>query len=481
MPIFVGNTTVNTQITNSNTNVMTSMDYKAHNFERNSIAPVLNIDFINTSGVVDPRVTVVRASSASRWNQYGVLETVGNDVPRIEWNPYTKEIKGLLAEQATTNRLLRSEEFGNSAWIKTNTTVTDNSNTSPSNTLTADTLTATANNGTIKQNSNNPATQIVRNFSVFLKRKTGTGRVLIRLGNNEKDVTSEINSTEWRRVWLHGLAMTGTYTVTSNVNTTTITNHLMETGDVARIATVGGGGNASTSITRVDANTFTYTNNVANTSGTTTVFPATPYIVLENNGDEVFAWGAQVEVATSITSYVPTTTAIVTRAGERIIYTNQSDFLNWFNTLEGTLIREFQIPEISLISSGSLFSFYSGFTDGLSATSNCMYLRWVAQPSNSYNDFIVYNSTTLVVDTGNFINSTTNIKQGMVYKLNDFKSCTNGGTLYFDTAGLVPTVNTFIIAESMARADTLGSSYIRKLIYYPKSISNNELQSLTSI
>ena len=68
----------------------------------------LNFAQMNT---LDPRVTFTRASIATRTNNSGFLETVGNNVARFDFDPVTKLPKGLLIEEARTNLLLNSDSL----------------------------------------------------------------------------------------------------------------------------------------------------------------------------------------------------------------------------------------------------------------------------------------------------------------------------------------------------------------------------------
>ena len=85
-----------------------------------------------------------RNHTAYRLNQEGVLELMGNNVPRVD---YTNTCPELLIEKASTNLLLRSQEFDDASWLKTNANVTANLTTAPDGTLTADALIENTANG----------------------------------------------------------------------------------------------------------------------------------------------------------------------------------------------------------------------------------------------------------------------------------------------------------------------------------------------
>jgi hypothetical protein len=79
--------------------------------------------------------TYARTGAATASNADGSIETFAADVERIT-------DQGLLIEAAATNRLLRSQEFDNASWAKTNATVTANAAVAPDGTTTADKLVA---------------------------------------------------------------------------------------------------------------------------------------------------------------------------------------------------------------------------------------------------------------------------------------------------------------------------------------------------
>jgi hypothetical protein len=89
------------------------------------------------NGVGD--LTVTRATEATRVNSAGLIETVANNVPRLDYT--NGSCPSILVEPQRTNLLLRSEEFNDAYWIKTRGFVTPNQTISPSGTLTSDKFT----------------------------------------------------------------------------------------------------------------------------------------------------------------------------------------------------------------------------------------------------------------------------------------------------------------------------------------------------
>jgi hypothetical protein len=81
---------------------------------RASIRPTLLLDFAKTK-LLDPRVDFSRASTATVFDERGVMQTVAAGVPRFHHDPATGESLGLLMEESRTNLLTYSDRFERSS------------------------------------------------------------------------------------------------------------------------------------------------------------------------------------------------------------------------------------------------------------------------------------------------------------------------------------------------------------------------------
>jgi hypothetical protein len=142
------------------------------------LRPALFLNFL--SGSLDSRVGFSRGTNAT------MVDSTG----RIVYAP--------------ANLLLRSQEFDNAAWTKSNTTVTPNVS-DPLGGTTADTVTATTANGHILQ-------QVVLGAginaipSIWVRRRTGTGTInMWNATGTTVNVTSQI-TTSWSRVFVPPVA-----------------------------------------------------------------------------------------------------------------------------------------------------------------------------------------------------------------------------------------------------------------------------------
>ena len=72
--------------------------------------PALDLDFLAMTAVntLDPRITYTRTGNATYFDSAGAMQTVGANVPRLDYDPITLQPRGFLAEIAATNLLLNS-------------------------------------------------------------------------------------------------------------------------------------------------------------------------------------------------------------------------------------------------------------------------------------------------------------------------------------------------------------------------------------
>jgi hypothetical protein len=208
----------------------------------------------------DGQLTFSRASTATRVNASGLVETVASNVPRLDYLGST--CPKLLLEPQRTNLLTYSEAFNvGASWDKSDVTVTADTTVSPSGIQNADTINATADGQRINQSITvSASTQYT--FSFYAKKGTmATPRYSVfDLSNGafiltQVDYSSLVNTSTWSRI-------TATFTTP------------------AGCTSVG-------------------------------VYP----INGASNGT-IFLWGAQLESGAHPTSYIPTEGTAVTRLGD---------------------------------------------------------------------------------------------------------------------------------------------------------------------
>jgi hypothetical protein len=238
-------------------------------------------------------LTFTRASTATRVNEDGLIESVATGVPRID---FTGGGCGkLLLEPQRTNLALRSEEFDNGSWVKVATTVTANTTTSPDGTTTAEKIipSATLSSHSIYQNIGTIGD--VRTLSCFVK-KVDYRYVSLQYGTASSrfdfdtltfsggtNTGYDVLPNGWYKIY-------ATLTATVNARAT-----ILIPDNLGNISYVGDG-----------------------TSGT-------------------FVWGAQLEAGSYPTSYIPTTTTAVTRVAETASKTGISALIG---QTEGTIFLD---------------------------------------------------------------------------------------------------------------------------------------------
>lgn len=284
----------------------------------------LNFDFVRDGssggqGFLDSLFTFARASTATRFNASGVLESVASGVPRFNFDPATLLCRGLAIEEARTNYCLRSQELENGVWAWINSAVTANQTASPDGSANADKWTRSSTAAAYSyQSFTKPASAITYTWSIFVKKSVGN---------------------------YFALALIGTYparaVVTFNLNT----------GAIETAATgISGFTGVSATIKALASSWYRVTLR-ATTDAATTI---TAYYSANSNGVAVdgvdsaansacFVWGSQLEEGAYATSYIPTTSAAVTRAAE-VCYA--ASVTPWIDPTKGTISVEFdaQIP-----------------------------------------------------------------------------------------------------------------------------------------
>lgn len=159
------------------------------------------VDFINRSTDSIAKLTFTRASSGTYFDSAGTLQTAGTNVASFDHNPLTLASLGLAIWEARTNSLLYGRDWTQAAtWIAVTMTTALTATGIDGTANSATTLTAAAGNATILQTLVLAA--VARSFSVYMKRRTGTGTVNITRdgGTSWTDVTSQLSTTAWARV-----------------------------------------------------------------------------------------------------------------------------------------------------------------------------------------------------------------------------------------------------------------------------------------
>ncbi len=207
---------------------------------------------------------------------------------------------------------------------------------------------------------------------------------------------------------------------------------------------------------------FEFTASVSAGSVTTGVEIPDPAV----SGDEVLAWGWQLEESSFATSYIPSNSGSQTTRSADVC--NNAGTSATFNSTEGVLFAE--IAALTDVGDGTTrLSISDGTQDnnvtiGYSATNT---LRTIIR-SGASNQALMTSSQTI----------TNYLKVGVKYKANDFALWVNGVEVATDTSGLAPVG---LSELSFDRGDAALPFYgkVKQLIVFDEALSDEELSDLT--
>lgn len=224
-----------------------------------------------------------RASSGTTVNQSGLIETVGSGLPRIDFQGNTKG--ALLLEPSRTNSISYSEDFSQSAWTKTNTSITSNSTISPDGNLNADSIVGNGASG-LHYILNSVTVSSGQNYTFSIFAKVGTNNFFqLNMGG------APFASSNYCNFNLSNGTIGSFGNTTSNRFIEKLGNNWYRIGFTA------------TSLSSGSANFFP-----------TLITSATSSFLETNTLDtSVQIYGAQLEVGSYATSYIPTSGSAVTR------------------------------------------------------------------------------------------------------------------------------------------------------------------------
>ena len=375
--------------------------------------------------------TVVRATTATRINEAGLIESMAANVPRLDYSAGGCPV--LLTEPQRTNSLLQSNQF-DTTWVKTLSTITSDEIAAPISGEMADSIIATATNGGHRV-MQAPSTTGVGTFTMYIKQKELSRICVHFLGAGKAAGFDCSDNTTFAAV---GIAA---YPTRYNISDFGNGWSKVEMYDVG-------------TTTRVDiyiANPTDGGNNAVWTGDGTS---------------KIYFSAAQFEVGSYPTSYIPTTGSSVTRNADQV--TDSGD-VNDFNSLEGVLMAEISAENISTFRNISI-------NDGTSSNRLLLYV---------YNSFV-----NVTFDVGSSNQSSVSYtlpdvssinKVAFSYKLNEFKLFVNGLQIgSTDTSGIVPASGTF---NELSFNNSSGGYFFGKtkqIQVFKSTLTSLEIETLTS-
>jgi hypothetical protein len=401
---------------------------------------------IPSSGAGD--LDVVRATTATRVNSLGLIESVAVNVPRVDYT--NGSCPSLLVEGQRTNLVTYSEQFDNAAWLKALTNVTANSIISPDGNTTADTIIpdATLNNHWVGKTSFTLVSGTAYSYSVYAKNN-GYNLVL--------SVGSATIYTNCNFNLSNGTASTPYATAGANLCTPVITN-------------VGNGWYRCT----INFTASMISNAILYSSNNTTTTPIGAFGMITmsgNNTSGYYLWGAQLEVGTYSTSLIPTVASTITRNADVISKTGISSLIG---QTEGTIYAEIKVNKLIGIASRYIFHISDG------TANNRIYIAFSGSSSNVIRGRIFSGGTLQCSIDSSTITTTGTYKLALAYKNNDIVFYINGVQIGVDTSASIPTCSRVDIGQNYAGASQLGDGISNANIFKTR-LTNAELAQLTTI
>ena len=384
-------------------------------------------------------VTAYNATTTSAITNYiPQLLTAPINQPRFDFNPTTGESLGLLIEQSSTNLLFQSQTFNNlGVWAVANATLTANANIAPDGTQTVFQLIPSASSTFTNVGQSITATSQAYTTSWYVKYN-GVQFVQILFGGG-------LSTNYANYDLINGTVTGGTYT---SATITPIGNGMYRISTTNTFAATSSGIYLAAIATGTSARASNYTG---------------------NGYSGIYIWGAQLEALAFPTSYIPTTSAQVTRASDNASMTG-TNFSSWYNNAQGTVYVETSRP--TNVGQNTAYTISDGSTGNN--------IIWTTYNTSLY-ETIIKNSGTTSADMFASITYLANFpyKNAVTYASNSFAVVLNGAAPLTDSSGLVPVSCSALYLGSTWVNSVYLNGWIKKFAYYPQALTSAQLQALT--
>ena len=418
------------------------------------IRPSLNLNFAN-SKALDGRITFTRNSTATYVGANGLIQTAQRNAPRFDHDPETGESLGLLIEESRTNLINNSTDFAIWAdgtgsgpnltlrWIQSNVAI------APDGTNTASKLIPST------QSDNQRIYKVIGATDQYLNQ-TLTFSVFAKAGEYSKIfIRSDSGNSGYMYV---NLTDGSSFEIGSDVLRYSVDEYPNNWYRISLTAVESDSpsGNVPWISIVNDNDTYSFAG--------------------DGSEDGIYIWGAQVEVGSFPTSYIPTSGSTATRIADFASMTG-TNFSSWYNPYESSILCNFtqNAPQYgSGGASGNERAYRFRATTGSDTR-----IDYVTH--NAYHPYIAADGS-VVANLTQFSNLYGGLENrtAVCVKENDFASFLNGNLKDSDTNGTWPPTNS--ITEVSLGSQSGGNSlngHIKYFSYYPKRLTNAQLQLLT--
>ena len=376
---------------------------------------------------------VTRASTKTRINRDGLIESVANNVASIDFLDDTEGV--LLTEPQSTNLITYSEDFSNVSWSKFQSSIINSQYNNLTNLNNATLHYPTINSSYSSLFDTIDLFSGIYTRSVFAKSSGKNYIVLDCLGGNTDYMS-------WFDLENGVIGTTGS-SVTSKIEDY-------------------GNGWYKCSVTNKISISANYTIIVIITDNDNSLS------VTKNGTDGILLWGAQTEALPYATSYIPTNGSTVTRVKDVV---NNAGDVNTFNSEEGVLFVEMALGKSK--NSRMVLKDISNINNRIAiiyvANQTAILFEYFANGIKTYN-------TTVTVDVSNYN------KYAFKWKLNDFSVYLNSILQDSQFSGNVAAANSF---DNLDFSDRNGNNHFligktKQLKVFKTALSDAELTALTS-
>ncbi len=373
--------------------------------------------------------------TATRVNSSGLIETVLANKPRLDYLGST--CPKLLLEPQRTNSQTYSDDFSQTKYTKSDATISTNVAISPDGTTNADKL--------VESNTN------AAHF-IYATCQTGV--------NQETQISIFAKAAERTQFMLWESAITNAQAV-FNLSNGTITSS--SNGNSSNLVTT------TPTITNYGNGWYRCTLNYKTSTGGGTMriqlYNLSPSYS-GNGNDGIYIYGFQEEInSTYATSYIPTTTASVTRNEDVCSKTSATALIG---QTEGTMFWD------GIISN-------AGSNVILNLTLNGTNDRYLEITTGLQIRYIEYSTTTQanIATVGNYVTLGNRYKIAAAYKANDFVLYVNGVQIGTDTSGTVFAADK--IYNGYYTSGFQGLIKNNSIALWKTRLTNQELVTLTSL
>ena len=429
----------------------------------------LSLDFTTMGVVLDPRLTFTRASTVATYiNSSGYVATATTNEPRFDYSPTNiGQPRGLLIEGSSINACTYSEDFANAAWSKNNATQTPASGTSPDNTNTATLLAEIVGYG--KHSLERSITVTAGNiytFSVFLKEASSNSRRYACVQVADGQATAARNTVVFD-------LQTGTVTANGVTSGTLVGSPT----DVAHSITPYKDGWYRVTVTMKFVSSPCYPVVMLSDISTLSGGNNQPFYTAASPVKGFLVYGAQIELGSGASSYVPTGASQVTRNADYCQSTVASGIAGWLTSLTTSTYFVDFVPQTqrgafanAWRTTTSTFQGYEIYCYDGTAGVNLTCITKITASTN--------------VETNIASGLTLNSRHKFAYSIDATSGLrsVNGSTVSAANPVALPTgtLSTFGVGSNGSGAGASINAWIRSIKYYPTALTQAQINALTA-